>query len=432
MGRKWKEIYNSRLITAEQAAQMIKDGDRLCSGAREPVTILKALGKRTDLQDVLYYGMESNFMHVLDNLGAGIEITTSFLDDINRSFYFEGKMSYIPSDFSGFGKAMSKGLQCRIALPTVSKPNKDGYVSFGNSADCMPMVSRETELVIAEINENLPFVFGDNLMHISEIDYIVEGEGYPLNIRQIDNSEDMLEIYKSIGASLSELIEDGATVEVGIGRLNSSAMLFLDKVKDLGVHTEIYGDILMTLTEKGIINNSKKTFNPGISVCTMIVGTADLFEYVDNNPEIQMNTCQNVLSADIIVKNHKMTAINNAVEVDLLGQANAEYLKGKQFSGLGGIRDFASGAAQRADGKSIIVLESITKNGKFSKITPCFQPGTPVTLGRTMVEYVVTEYGIAKLVGRSVSERAKELINIAHPKFREELIFQAKKMGLIL
>ena len=430
MGRLWEQEYKNKKISAEKAAALIKDGDSLTSGAREPVTFLEELGLRADLKDVVYFCAEANFLHLLKNLGKGLTVYTSFLDNLNRDYAKRGLVKYLPSGFSGYKKNALKGLKCNVALPTVSRPDKDGYVSFGNSADLIPDVCREAELVIAEINEHIPFVYGDNVMHISEFNYIVEGRGYPMNVRQIDNSDDRRDVYKKIGGYLSELIETGATLEVGIGRLNSSSLMYLENARDLGVHTEVYGDIFMELTKKGIITNQKKVLNPGVSVCTQIVGSRELLDYAANNLEIRLDRCNNVLNPGVIARNNKMTAINNAIQMDLLGQGNAEYLKGIQYSGMGGIGDFAVGAANCPDGKSIIVIESTTRNGKHSKIVPYFTPGTPVSLNRISVEYVVTEYGIATLLGKSLQERAKEMIQIAHPGFREELEYEAEKLGL--
>lgn len=431
MGRLWEEEYQKRLISASEAADMVKNGDGFCSGAREPKSILREIGKRTDLSNVSYYAPEANFPELLKQMGEGLTVYTSFMDGINTEYVLDGRMKFVPSNFSGFMKTAVEGINCRIAMPTVSKPDKDGYVSFGNSADMMTDVCRRSSLVIAEINEHIPFVLGDSVMHISEFDYIVEGEGYPMNTRQIDDSEEQRPIYQAIGGYLSELVESGSTLEVGIGRLNSSSMVYLEGAEDLGVHTEIYGDLFMELTKRGVVTNRKKALNPGVSICTQIVGSKELMEYTSNNLEIRLDCCNHVLTPGIIAQNNKMTAINNAVQVDLLGQANAEYLKGRQHSGMGGIGDFATGAALCPGGKSIIVIESMTKNGKYSKIIPYFEPGTPVSLTRTMVEYVVTEYGIAVLSGKSVKERAQELINVAHPKFREELTENAEKLGIL-
>lgn len=431
MEKFWKKQYEEKKITATRAAQMIQSGDAFCAVTREPKTILREIGKRTDLKNVTYFCSETNFLGELTGLGENVRILLSFMDDQNRSFYQNGQAAFLPSNFSGYEKNALRHLKCRVALPCVSAPNKDGYVSMGNAADMMPDLCRKAELVIAEINPAFPFVCGQNVKHISEFDYIVEGDGYPLNLREIDDAEESREIYQTIGGFLSELVEDEATLEVGLGRLNSSAMMYLEKKRDLGVHTEIYGDLLMDLTRRGMITNQKKTICPGVSVCTQLVGSKELFDFAHENQGIHMNGCQFVINPGIIAQNHRMTAINNAVQVDLMGQANAEYLKGSQYSGMGGIADFSVGASLCPDGKSIVVLESITKNGKYSKIVPYFDPGTPVSLTRTMIEYVVTEQGIASLAGKTVKERARELIHVSHPSFKEKLTYEAKKIGIL-
>lgn len=306
-------------------------------------------------------------------------------------------------------------------------------MSMGTCTDFARGACADAQLVIVETNSNFPFVPGSNLIHVSEVDYIVDAdaENYVMVSPGTDIDEESLPTYKAIGGYLSELIPDEATIEVGLGRLNAASLMYLAPKRDLGVHTEVFGDILMHLTETGVITNLKKSEKRGRSVFTQVSGTEELYRWLDHNQGVEMNNCQEVLNPGTIARQHRMTAINNAVEVDLLGQANSEFLKGKQHSGTGGICNFASAAASNLEGKSIVVLESITRNGKFSKIKPFFAPGTPVTLPRTLVEYVVTEQGIARLVGKSPSERAKALIGVAHPKFREELTYQARELGLL-
>ena len=331
-----------------------------------------------------------------------------------------------------YEKTATVGLNCKVAIIEVTKPDAHGYMSMGTCTDFIRRACKDADLVIAETNTEFPFIQGNNLIHISEIDYVVdEGENYALKNAPIDVDEECLDTYKVIGGYLSGLIPNEATIEVGLGRLNAASLLFLEGKHDLGVHTEVYGDILMRLTEQGIITNACKSMNRGKSTFTQVVGTPELFAWADHNQGLEINCCQDVLNPGTIYSQHRMTAINNAVEVDLLGQANSEFLRGKQYSGMGGICNFASGASANLEGKSIVVLESMTKNGKFSKITPAFKPGTPISLPRTLIEYVVTEQGVAKLVGKSPSERTKALISVAHPKFRDELTFKAKEMGLI-
>lgn len=426
----WQETYKEKLITAKQAADLVQNNDVICGNAREAQAILYELGKRTDIENITYYSSEGA-LNMVDSLGSRIHHYESFIGKDSRPYFDEGKGYFVPAEFMHWRKMMTKIFHARIAFACVSKPNDDGYVSFGNSTDCMPSVCREVPVSIAEINENLPFVYGSNLMHISEFDHIVEGRNYPLSIYKLDNGSDNESLYKAIGGYLSDLIEDEATLEIGFGRVNSAAMLHLEGVKHLGIHTEVYGELMLELTRRGIIDNSMKSENRGVSVCTQVVGSEELFKFVANNPSVCMDDVRYVNDPGVIARQRKMTALNNAVQIDLLGQGNAEYLKNRQYSGMGGINNYATGASICPDGKSIIVMESATSNLKYSKIVPIFEPGVPVSLGRTVIEYVVTEYGVATLVGKTAKERAKELIHVAHPKFREELTFKAREMGLL-
>ncbi len=429
----WQEEFQRKTVTAQQAAQLIHSGDRIMTGNRECRSILHKLLERTDLRDVYYYAPIINYMPDAETVGRGVRPATSFLNDSSYQLFGEGRLDFVPGEYWLYDKVATVGLGCKIAMIEVSKPDEHGYVSLGTCTDFIRDACRRADLVIAEANGTFPFVYGSNVIHISEIDYIVDGDAdnYLMEFSGVDTGEELADTYRTIGGYLGELIPDEATIEVGLGRLNASALLYMEPKRDLGVHTEVYGDILMMLTEKGIITNQKKSESIGKSVFTQVVGSKELYAWLQNNQGISMDNCQEVLNPGAIYRQHRMTAINNAVEIDLLGQANAEFLKGKQYSGMGGICNFASAASASLEGKSIVVLESITKNGKFSKITPSFKPGTPVSLPRTVIEYVVTEQGIARLVGKTPSQRAKALIQVAHPKFRDELTFQAKEMGLI-
>ena len=427
----WETIYQEKLRTPEQVARMIPDNAWFFCGSREATSTLKAIWSRTDLRNPHYYCGQINDAGFIFDSPAGKEayVMTGFLGSKTLPYFYEGKIHYSPGHFSGASKRVEEYLRAGIALACVSRPDKDGYVSFGNSADYMAYTIHNAKLKVAEINDQLPFVYGTNLIHISEFDYIVEGESVPLNETIIDADPEN-EKYRAIGGYLSELLEDGATIEIGIGRLNSAAMLHLDGVKDLGIHTEIFGDAMMDLVERGIVTNERKSINRGISVCCQIVGSKKLYEWTAHNHSINMMPTTYSLNPGIIARNYKMTAINNAINVDLFGQVNAESLKNRQYTGMGGIGDFSRGASLCPNGKSIIVVESTTKNDQISKIVPFFTPGTPVSVPRTDVEYVVTEYGIAKLCGASIQEKAHALIQIAHPKFRDELTEEARKMNI--
>ena len=429
--RAWEQIYKEKLRAPEEIAQLIPDDAWFFCGSREATSILKAIWNRTDLHNPHYYCGQINDAGFIFDSPAGKEayLLTGFLGSKTLPYFYEGKIQYSPGHFSGASKRVEEYLHAGIALACVRKPDKDGYVSFGNSADYMAYTIHNAKLKVAEINDQLPFVYGANVMHISEFDYIVEGESVPLNETVID-ADPYNEKYKAIGGYLSELLEDGATIEIGIGRLNSAAMLHLEGVKDLGIHTEVFGDAMMDLVERGIVTNERKSINKGISICAQIVGTHKLYEWAANNHSVNMMPTTYALNPGIIAQNYKMTAINNAINVDLFGQVNAESLKNRQYTGMGGIGDFSRGACLCPNGKSIIVVESTTKNDQISKIVPFFTPGTPVSVPRTDIEYVVSEYGIAKLCGASITEKAHALINIAHPKFRDELTEAAKQMNI--
>lgn len=427
----WEKNYQEKLRTPEEAAQMIRDGEWFVCGSREAVSTLRAIWARTDLKDAHYYcGQIANAEEIFSSpAGRDAYVMTGFLGRSTLPYFYDGRINYSPGHFSAASKRVEEYLHARVALACVSKPDKDGYVSFGNSADYMAATIRSAPVKIAEINPHMPFVFGSNLIHISQFDAIVEGEGYPLNEVMIDVDE-ANETYRKIGGYLSELLDDGSTIEIGIGRLNSAAMLHLDGVKDLGIHTEVFGDAMMDLIERGVVTNERKSINRGVSICCQVVGTKKLYDFVECNHAINMMPSTYALNPGVIARNRKMTAINNAINVDLFGQVNAESLKNRQFTGMGGIGDFSKGATLCPDGKSIIVIESTTKDNKYSKIVPFFTPGTPVSVPRTDIEYVVTEFGIAKLAGASITDKAHALIRIAHPEFRDQLIEEAQKMHI--
>lgn len=429
----WQEEVQHKQITARQAAALIHSGDRIMTGNRDCRAVLREIVARQDLEDVRYYAPIINFIPEGETVGRGFRPATSFLNESSHALHRQGRLDYIPGEYWLYHKIATRGLNCNVALLEVTPPDTHGYMSLGTCTDCIRGACQEADLVIVETNNTFPFVPGSNVIHVSEVDCIVsaDAENYLMEGPGVDVDEENSSIYQAIGGYLSELIPDEATLEVGLGRLNAASLMYLENKRDLGVHTEVYGEILMLLTQRGIITNQKKSENRGVSVFTQVVGTRRLYDWLDLNPGTALNNSQEVLNPGAIYRQHRMTAINNAVEIDLMGQANAEFLKGQQYSGMGGICNFASAASANPEGKSIVVLESVTRNGMFSKITPAFRPGTPVSLPRSVIEYVVTEQGIAKLAGKTPAQRAKALIQVAHPKFREELTSQARHMGLL-
>jgi acyl-CoA hydrolase len=425
-----REKYREKFIGLSEAIDLIQDGDWIACGMRETRYLINELNTRKGLKDVHFFqGQLSNRDEMLYE-GTEVEIRTSYVGSNHWALEQKGKIQFVPCNFGNYNKIINEIYKCRVAFVAISPPDKHGNISFGNSFDYVADLIEHIPLIIAEINPLMPFTFSSPQIHISQLSYLVETPGYILNPDQIDEDPEN-QNYKKIGGYLSELIEDEATLEVGIGRLNTSALFYLENKKNLGIHTEILGEALIRLVKSGMVTNTHKSMHQNQSVYVQCFGTHENYEHIKENPRYIAMRANYVINPRTIAAQHKMTAINNAVEIDLLGQVNSEHIKGNQYSGMGGIGNFAIGATLCPTGKSIIVAESVSKNMKFSKIVPHFERGVPVSLSRTEVGYVVTEYGIAELEGRSVSERARALIKIAHPAFRDELLHSAKKMNIL-
>lgn len=427
----WQEIYKDKIISVPQAIDLIQDGDWVACGMRETRYLINELNTRKGLRDVHFFQGQISNRDEMIYAGSEVDIRTSYIGSNHWALEQQGKIQFVPCNFGNYSKLAAQLYKCRVAFVEIAPPDERGYISFGNSFDYAADLVERAPVVIAEVNPHMPFSYSFPQIHVSQLSYLVETPGYVLNPALLDDDAEN-ETYRRIGGHLSELIEDEATLEVGIGRLNSSALLHLDGVKNLGIHTEIFGDALIRLMKRGLVDNSRKSMHRSKSVYVQCFGRPDCYEFIDRNPGVQAMQAGYVINPMTIAAQHKMTAINNAVEVDLFGQVNAEFIKGHQYSGMGGIGNFAIGATMCPTGKSIIVIESADRNLRFSKIVSSFAPGVPVSIPRTEVGYVVTEYGVAHLEGRSVSERAAALISVAHPAFREELAHNAKKLGMLV
>jgi len=279
------------------------------------------------------------------------------------------------------------------------------------------------------VNKKMPRTFGNSFIHINKINYIVEQDDDLQELPQVgaDTTPEELEAIEKIGDYIADLIEDGATLQMGIGAIPDSVLKRLKFKKDLGIHTEMFSDGLIELVESGVINCEKKTLHPGKIIAGFILGTKKSYDFIDNNPIAEFHPQEYVNNPFVIAQNRKMTAINSAIEVDLTGQVCSDSIGNKIYSGFGGQVDFIRGASYSEDGKAIIALPSTTKDQSISRIVPMLKPGAGVVTNRADVKYVVTEFGVAYLYGKSIRERAKALINIAHPKFRDELTKYAKE-----
>jgi len=417
----WKKLYEQKKITAEKAVSMVKSGDRVIPGDFVCVcrSLLDAMVRNKDrYQNVEFMHMDPRdpVDYFKPELARNFRHLTMFCGVSNREAVNSGAANFIPGFFFTLPEIIRTQSHPDVMFLRVTPPDKNGYCSYGIQSANSPASVKVAKLVIAEVNDQMPYTFG-SLIHVSEIDYLVEAS-YPMV--QVPSPK-IGDVEMQIGEICASLIEDGSTLQVGVGNVPEATLQGLKKQCDLGVHTELLGDGIIDLIEAGVITNRKKTLNPGKCIATIYMGTNKLYDYIDRNPRFELLPVDYTNNPQIIAQNDKMVSINTCLQVDLLGQINSETLNGRQFSGIGGQVDYVRGATMSKGGKSIIALSSTAARGTVSKIVPSFEPGTVVTTSRTDVDYVVTEYGYARLRGMSLRERAKALISIAHPDFKAQL-----------
>ncbi|PKM89609.1 MAG: 4-hydroxybutyrate CoA-transferase [Firmicutes bacterium HGW-Firmicutes-12] len=421
--RKWLEYFKEKTISADEAVKVVKSGDRLANGhgCAQPRLLPKALLKRaSELCNVeITHGFGMGLAEYCKPEYEGIFIHNSFFNNTHtRKSQWEGRGEFTPMFFFEMERAFREKVKIDVFFTQVTPPNEKGFVSTGICVDYTRGLIDNAKIVIAEVNPNMPWTYGDSIVHISEIDYFVESNE-PLD--ELTGSEETSDIEKNIAENVASLVNDGDTLQMGIGAIPDTVLSLLKNHKDIGIHTELASNGIMKAIEAGVITNKRKSLNPDKVICTLLGGTKEFYEYVDNNPTFETRRVEYVNDPRVIAQNNNMCAINSAIQVDLFGQVVADMLNGKQFSGVGGQVDFLRGAAMSKGGKSIITLPSTAKQGSTSRITCSLDPGTCVTDTRYDVHYIVTEYGIADLWGKTDKGRTKALINIAHPKFRESL-----------
>jgi acyl-CoA hydrolase/RimJ/RimL family protein N-acetyltransferase len=352
-----------------------------------------------------------------------------FISHLTRKAVNEGTADYTPIFLSEVPDLFRRRqIHVDVALVQVSPPDEHGFCSLGVSVDITRAAVENADLVIAQVNKQTPRVHGDTFIHVSRIDYLVPHDEPTLEYIQPQLDRKIIE---RIGHYIAQIVEDGDTIQVGYGSVPNGALEFLADKRHLGVHTEMLGDGLIDLMEKGVIDNSMKNRNRGKLVASFCMGTQKTYEYIDDNPAILFKEIDYTNSPLVIAGHNRMTAINSALEIDLSGQASAESLGSTFYSGIGGQANFMRGAVLAPGGKNILALQSSTRDDEASRIVPALKEGAGVTLTRGDLHYVVTEYGIAYLHGKNIRERAMSLIAIAHPKFRSWLIEEAKKRSLI-
>jgi acetyl-CoA hydrolase len=422
--------YRSKIVSADEAVKCIKSNDKIIihSNCAFPTTIVEALVKRKDeltgveifhaltVGDLPYLkpGMEGHFKH-----------NAYFIGKNSREAVQDGTAGFIPIYLSEIPLLFRNGdLNLDAALIHVSPPDEHGFCSYGVEVGLTKTGAESAKIRIAQINKNMPRTLGDSFIHISKIDYLVEVDDEIKELPQTYEgiSAGMKDVYLKIGEYIADLIEDGSTLQIGIGAIPDAVLANLYNKKALGIHSEMFSDGVIGLVEKGVITNERKTLHPGKIIAGFVLGTRKLYDFIDNNPQIEFHRQEYVNDPFIISKNYKMVAINSAIEIDLTGQVCSDSIGTKLFSGFGGQVDFIRGAARSEGGKPIIALPSSTKNNSISKIVPFLKQGAGVVTCRADVHYVVTEYGVAQLYGKTIRERVKELINIAHPNFRDDLM----------
>jgi 4-hydroxybutyrate CoA-transferase len=424
----WKKEYAHKIVSVEEAVQHVKSGDNIvfthaCGESQCLTTELVNQADRLEQVTIMHMvamgtapycqpGMEKHFRH-----------NALFVGGSTRKAVEEGRADYTPCFFHEAPKFFREGLlPVDVVFLQLSEPDEQGNCSFGISVDYTQPAASAAKLVIAQINKNMPRTYG-NSIHLDDIDYIVEKDE-PLIELQPPKIGDL---EKKIGGYVASLIHDGDTLQLGIGAIPDAVLSFLGDKKDLGIHSEMFSDGVVDLANKGVVTNKKKTIDTGKFVSCFLMGTKKLYDFVNNNPDVEMKPVDYTNDPFVVAKIDNIISINSAMQVDLMGQVNAEMIGNRQFSGVGGQVDFVRGASRAKGGKAIIAMSATTGKGKISKIVPLLDEGAAITTSRNDVDYIVTEYGIASLKAKTLRQRAAALINIAHPDFRPALIAEFEK-----
>lgn len=429
----WESIYRRKVVDAATAMATIESGNSIYvgGGAGAPAVLVHALCDRAaELRDV-------QLIHILTFIDApyvdpkyegSFRSNSLFIGHNVRKAVQEGRADFTPIFLSEIpGLFQKKILPIDVALISLSPPDEHGFCSFGVEVGTTKPAAESARVIIAEVNRRMPRTLGDSFIHVSRLTHVVETD-YPLPEAPQGGStpENML-----IGAHIAEMIPDGATLQMGIGSIPDAVLQNLTGHKDLGIHTELFSDGVVALFEQGVINCRRKSFHPGKMVAGFLFGSDQLYRFVDNNPIVELHPTEYVNDPFNIALNDNMVAINAALQVDLTGQVCADSIGPVFYSGVGGQLDFIRGAARSKGGLPIIALPSTAKNDAISRISLKLTEGSGVTTTRNDVHYIVTEYGVASLYGKTIRQRAQALIGIAHPKFRDELAYAARQMGYL-
>jgi len=428
--------YRRRLLTPDDAVAGIKSGDTIVHGASisEPPALLTALADRVrqgDLSGLRVYSslpMHHAARTVLSpDLSDCIESHSWFVTEADRSRHKVGLSYYVPTYIHQIPRLLKEHMEIDIMMMTVSPMDRYGYFTVGAVNDYNGAAARACKTLIVEVNENMPRVLGDTLLHISEVDFIVENHVPLLEIHAPDpGPED-----EKIGRLIAEMVPDGATIALGIGSIPNAIGKYLSGHRDLGIHSGVFTPVMVDLIEKGVVNGKSKNLHPRKHVFVVAQGTRRMYDFIHDNPSMESHPASYTEDPAVIARNDNLVAVNTVIELDLTGQCNAEHMAGSQFSGTGGQLDFVRGAYNSSGGRSIQAFTSTARKGTVSRIVPRLKSGTVVSIPRMDIQYLVTEYGSVNLKGKSTRDRALGIIGLAHPDFRDQLLRAAEDMYLL-
>jgi acyl-CoA hydrolase len=419
----WETDYKNKLRTAEEALLCVRSGMRVYiqPGCAEPETLVEALIQRAPYVhdvEIVHMMTMGGAPYVAPEMAGHFRHNAVFIGANVREAINDGRADYTPVYLSEIEDLFESGaMPLDVALIEVSPPDPHGFCSFGVGVDTTLTAARVADFVVAQVNDQMPRTYGDSFIHVTDIDAVVESSR-PLCAMK---KPEVTEMHIAIARNVAGLIDDGSVLQTGIGGIPDAVLPFLMDRKDLGVHSELVSDGVIPLVEAGIINGARKNFKPRKIILGFALGTKKLFEFVDDNPIFEFHPTAYTNDPLFIARNDNMVAINSALQVDLTGQVCSDSIGTYFYSGIGGQVDFLRGSSRSKGGKPIIALSSTAKKGTISRISPMLAPGAGVVTSRGLIRYVVTEFGVAYLHGKSIRERAKALIEVAHPKFRDEL-----------
>lgn len=426
----WQKIYESKIITAREAVQHIKSNQRIfltgnCSVPQKVLAALVDYAPHLENVEICHALTVGPADYVSPEMEGHLRVNTMFISGNIRKAIHDGRADFTPVLLSEFTLLFKNGiLPVDAALIHVSPPDEHGFCSLGIEVGLTKSIAESAKIIIAEVNQRMPRTLGDSFLHVSKLDYVVPVD-YPLPELPMGDEEPS-EVIQNIASNITSLIPDGATMQMGIGAIPDAVLHHLLEKRDLGIHTELFSDGIIHLVESGVLTNARKSLHPGKIIAGFLLGTKKLYDWVDDNPLIELHPTEYVNDPFVIAQNERMVAINSAIEIDLTGQVCADSIGHRLYSGVGGQLDFIYGASRSKDGVPIIALPSTAK--EHSRIVTTLRPGAGVITSRNHVRFIVTEYGIADLYGKTIRQRAQELIDIAHPKFRGSLTEEAQQL----